>query len=339
MKPRFLALLLLITLISSYSFALDYKITSVIEVGETANVQMLGPLKWSPDGAKLAFFRHGVLKVTDTLGNVSEVAKLDISQNRYDWVSSNQIALQLRASSGQPMNTDERLILIDISSGVTRIIHEFKTSPGYREIPGKTTSSGPYETVEGNKFYLFTTYKAEGGKTVVERRSFLDNKAETLKNNHILRWGADGLYKVRLDETDSVWLANKPFQYMGAKQAISTDFSFAMDGGQLFNLRDSSIIVLDTLIGTPPPSTYACGIIWFSFNPVANEVVFTITCDDGHNYIVDRIATFDCETLELSIIDSLIGIENCAAPSFSPDGRRIAFIANNKAFILTRQFR
>ena len=338
-KQCFAVLFSLLILPVRGSFALDYVIKEVIEVGEADFVPFLGPLKWSPDGSKLAFFKNGVLKTSDTLGVVSEVTKVDVLPHRYDWVTNEKLAFDLITYPGPGINTDEKLIVLDLPSRQKRSIHEFKTSPGYRRIPGKTTASGPYRTIERNNFYLFTTYSAEGGKTIVERRSFLDDKAETLKDNHILRWGYDGLYMVNLDGTDSTWLAKKPFEQMGPKQAISSDLSFAMDGGQVFNLKDSSLIVLDTLLGPPPPKTVECGVNWFSFNPAANEIAFTITCDDGENYMVSSIATFDCETTKLTKLDSLIGLQNCVSPEFSPNGQRIAFFSNGKAYILNRQIK
>ncbi len=334
--PQIILFILLLLVFPNASFALDYKITEVIEIGEADFVPFLGPLKWSPDGTKLAFFKDGILKISDTLGKVSEVTKLEVAPHKYDWISNEKIAVHFRIFPGPSIQTQEKLVLVDVSTGKLSIIHEFDTAPGYRKEPGKTTSSGPYETVEGNKFYLYTTYNPKSGKTKVERKSFLEEKAESLKNNHILRWGDDGLYKVKLDESDSVWLGKKPFARMGYKQIISTDLSYAMDGGQIFNLRDSSIIVLDTLLGEPPENTNVCGVVWFSFNPVANEVAFTISCDDGHNYVVHRIATYDCVDQKLTVLDSLIGISDCATPIFSSDGRRIAFIANSKVYILVR---
>ncbi|MEE8404170.1 MAG: hypothetical protein V3S17_02140, partial [candidate division Zixibacteria bacterium] len=114
MKPRFLTLLLLIMLIRSHSSALDYEITSVIEVGEADFHPYLSPVIWSPDGTMLAFTKGGIIKVSDTLGNVRDIIKLDMPIHRWDWVSDKQIAVSMRKFTGNGPETEEELSLVNI---------------------------------------------------------------------------------------------------------------------------------------------------------------------------------------------------------------------------------
>jgi len=319
------------------SFALDYVIKEVIEVGEADFVPFLSPVIWSPDGTKIAFTKGGVIKISDTLGNVQEIIKTEMPIHRWDWVSDSQIAFYMRKSTEQGVNSIKRLSTIDVTLKIEVPLHNFNTFFGYREVEGYSTYAGPFKSVEGNSYYTQTQYSSSRGNQIFIARSFDESRTTTIENDHFLRWSDSGLYKVRVDQTDSTWLANKPFLQMGPRPVASMDFTYAVDGGQLFRLTDSTLVSIDTLLYPYPAKTIECGIVWNSFNPVASELAFTITCDDGENYIVNRIATLDCETLELTVIDSLIGISNCAAPSFSPDGRRIAFMANQKAYILTRE--
>jgi len=331
--------LLLAFLPVNAAFSLDYVIKEVIEVGEADFVPFLGPVKWSPDGTMIAFTKNGVIKVSDTLGNIREVARLDMGVHRMDWVSNDKIAVQLKGYTGQGMATENRLSLIDVTTGIESPVHEYKTTPDYKTTPGVARASGPYKTVEGNLFYTLTSSNSRGQTPTVERKSFSETKLESIGNNHFLRWSDSGLYMVRLDESDSTWLVSKPFRKMGLFTKVSHDLSYALDGGQLFRLRDSVRIVLDTLLGPVPENTHSCDVSFFSFNPVADEVLFTIVCEGGvheSEFETFRIATFDCNSFKLSIIDSLISMSNCVAPAYSPDGMKIAFQSKGKVYFLKR---
>lgn len=337
MKPRFLALLLLIMLISSHSRALDYEITSVIEVGEADFHPYLSPVIWSPDGTMLAFTKGGVIKISDTLGNVRDIIKLDMPIHRWDWVSDEQIAVYMRKFTGQGISTIEHLSTIDINLKREAPVHHFNTFHGHREIDGFLTSTGPYKTVERNNYYQQTTYQGKGKKPVNKQLSFIPNKSESIKNDRFLRWSDSGLYLVRLDGTDSTWLAEKPRSHIVGPTYINNDLSLVLMRGLVIRLKDSTRITLRDKIGPLPPKTVQCGFVWYSINPVLPEILLTISCDDGDNYIVNRVATFDLETNLINDLDSLTGISNSSAPVYSSDGIRISFFANGKVYILNRE--
>jgi len=82
---RILLAMVMVGLLAGQSHALDFTITKVIDVGPGQAEPMTWPLKWSPDGTKLAFFngnpciwpiRWGIftksqlliLRLTDTSG-------------------------------------------------------------------------------------------------------------------------------------------------------------------------------------------------------------------------------------------------------------------------------
>lgn len=342
MKPRFLALLLLITLISSHSFALDYEITSVIEVGEADFVPFIDPLIWSPDGTMLAFTKGGVIKISDTLGNVRDVIKLEIPIHRYAWVSDNQIAVHMRRFTGRSTETVEELSLVNTSANSKSVIHGFTLEYNYREIPGKTYSDGPYTTAEGNKYYRFTTFDSRNKNAdKVDRRPFAANKSDVLRNDHILRWSGENLYKVRLDESDSTWLTERPASVLeiSGRTYINKDQSHVLIRDGVINLYDSSFIDLVEKVKPFPPNTIVCDFLWYSFNPTAPEIVFTSVCEGSETYEFFRIGTYDYTSNDFVIIDTLTNISNCTSPVYSPNGIRIAFLANGKAYILNREVR
>lgn len=329
----------LTVLSASFAFPLDYTIKEVIEVGEADFVPYLRPVIWSPDGTKIAFTKGGVIKISDTLGNVQDIIKLDMPIHKWDWISDSQIAVYMRTFTGQGANTIDRLSIIDVKLKKETQLHNYMVFDGYREVAGYSIYMGPFKSVEGNHYYVQTTFNSSRGMKIQDPLAFNQEKSVDISQDHFLRWSDSGLYMVRLDGADSAWLAKKPFQQMSLAPVINSDLTFVIDHSQLFNLKDSSRISLGFHFGPLPPNTVECGAVWSSFNNVGTELLLTISCDDGHNYVNHRIATFDCSTLELKIIDPLIGKSECAAAAFSPNGKKIAFMANEKVHILTRQFK
>jgi hypothetical protein len=51
------------------------------------------------------------------------------------------------------------------------------------------------------------------------------------------------------------------------------------------------------------------------------------------------VAIFNYSTKELTVIDTLIELENCGAPTFDPSGKRIALLSNGTAYILHREWK
>jgi hypothetical protein len=329
--------LLLTVLPVNSALSLDYTIKEVIEVGEAGFAPFVNPLIWSPDGTKLAFTKGGVIYVSDTLGNVQEVIRTEMPLLRWDWVTDSQIGVSMREFTGQGINSNNRLSIIDVNLKKETPLHNYTTFSGYRQVAGHSVYTGPFKTVEGNSYYSQMQYNTERGKETFIPHSFEMSKSETILNDHFLRWSDSGLYKVKIDQSDSTWLVGKPIMQTGPHPVASSDLTYAMDKGHLFRFQDTASISIDTLIGPLPLNTNACGIVWSSFNPVALEILFTITCAAGESNIINRIATLDCNTFQLTVIDTITGITNCAAPAFSPNGEKIAFMSSNKAYILTRQ--
>jgi hypothetical protein len=113
-KLRIILSVLLMVFPFDASFALDYVIKEVIEVGEAGFAPFVNPIIWSPDGTKIAFTKAGVIYFSDTLGNVQEVIKPEMPIHRWDWVSDNQIAVKMRAFTGKGINSDNRISTIDV---------------------------------------------------------------------------------------------------------------------------------------------------------------------------------------------------------------------------------
>jgi hypothetical protein len=225
------------------------------------------------------------------------------------------------------------LTTIDVDSGSERIVEKYTRTATSKYIAGNVSFDGPFLTAEGDAYYDLTTYTG-GTWPETRRRISLKPRGELEQpSEHVLCWTTNGLYRVSLTGEDSIRIAPNPFSDMRAPPAMSQDQSFVISEGAIMRISDTTITRLDTLI-KPPPNTYGCGFLHTSFNPSKPEILFQTTCDDGVSYIVDAVGVYDMITNELTFIDSLIGMEGCTAPVYSPDGNKIALLANGKVHII-----
>ena len=340
--------LLVTGLFHGQSFGASYKVSKVIEVGPAASVPYVGgPLKWSPDGTMLAYFANNYLMISDTLGKSREVKWIDIgiTPRRFEWVSNDKVAINLpkyRLPDSARYNT---ITVVDINSGQDTVFAEWKTVPGR---PGDTYFEGPFLSLEGNAYYMKKTCtsrskeipsgRGRGAETIDEPHWFLPDKAPALDDNHFIRWYLkEGLYEITLTGHDSTRLAPTPFRHIGPFSAINSDRTYAMNGGTMIRIADSTCIVLDTLPIQVPVEGSICGFGYVSFNPQSSEVLFELTCDKGDMTVADRIGTFNYITSELVVYNAPAGAQHCTTPVYAPDGKKIAFLADFKAYIIYRE--
>jgi hypothetical protein len=319
--------------------ALDYEIMKIVEIGPADWVPMQGPLKWSPDGSKLAFFHRGELSIADTTGKIRGIKKFDLVPHLFEWISNDEISIYLRAKEGIGQN---KLLLININSGQETDIVEFVRKRFPENSDSITDFDGPLRTVEGNVFYRIYRKNASAIK-FIEGQSKSGGSAKALSENHFVRWGNDGLYMIKCDQSDSSRVARKPYEHMPLPPKMSSDRKYILMGGTMQRLVDSVYIVIDTIINNIDPITRLnvsrvfCGVIYESFNPNSPEVVFQVTCDDGHYILGEKLATYNYETYTYTDLEQFVKGKNPGAPSYSPDGRNIAYLAEGRAFILMRR--
>jgi hypothetical protein len=350
MKKFMTTLLLAVGLFLSDGLAAGYKVTKVIEVGPAAWVPFTGPLRWSPDGTMLAHWANNYLKISDTLGNVRDVKAIDsgVMLRRYEWVSNDKIGVMLAKRFDLDSNF-YTLMVIDINTGQDTVVEQYKVNPRKRvpDMAGDVFYEGPFLTFEGNAYYLRKTCTGRLvniplgriAETIDEAKWLLPDKAPSLKENHIIRWGSDGLYLVSLDLSDSSKFAKKPNPEIPNPTAISWDRSHIINGGLIVRLADGAMVLLDTLPIQVPVEGSICGFVYVSFNPQSSEVLFQLTCDKGEMTVADRIGTFDYVTSEFTVYDPPAEAQHCVTPVYASDGRKIAFLDNDdyKAFIIFRE--
>jgi hypothetical protein len=89
-------------------------------------------------------------------------------------------------------------------------------------------------------------------------------------------------------------------------------------------------------MGEMPAGTTVCNFMDMSFHPTRKEVIFALTCGDGEGYIIDKIGTYDMDTNEFVILDTLVGMTPCFWPVYSPQGNKIAYQCNGHTYIAYR---
>jgi hypothetical protein len=339
-KTRFPTLLLVLMLAAWPCRAIDFTITEIVPVGPYYGGGMYRPAQWSPNGTMLAYFSDGKLLVSDTLGNSRTVTEIELAPHRYVWASDDEIVLFQRTFDTGHVIIN-RLSRVNIDSGEESVIAQYTRCIGRHPDSGGTVFRGPYKTIEGSAYYRVAEAEAERIRVVQPSTANEEEVAGGQSPQHILRTGEDALYLVRTDQQDSIKISNKPYRsHMALPMSLSPDRTHVMFGGYIVRLADDRVIILDTLafVKERPEGTTGCGFGDESFNPVAPEVACNLSCDDGHSYIVDRIVIFDYGTNDLTILDTLTGVDNCRRPSYSPDGRRIAFVSAGVLYFLTREY-
>jgi hypothetical protein len=322
--------------------AADFEITKVIEVGPADEGFMSWPLRWSPDGKWLAFFRDGWLMLSDTLGVSKLVTNYAGVVLRYEWSTDSTIIGFFRMKLDGD-STSHQLVNVKITDGSALIVDEYITHSRHNEDESKRRFNGPWRTL-GAKLY-YDLYEGSGlkpGSLVSQRRLIMPNGElrlfeSSVARDSVLRWGTDGLYSISITGNDSLKLSTLPYKATAGNVVLNSDQSHYLVGGTIVRLSDSRAIVLDTVIRTIPEKAISCGFVATTFGPTEPVVLFQFTCDykEGDDVYSDQIGVFNYETHELTILPCPDDLHHCKTPQFSPDGRRIAFIGGDKAFILT----
>lgn len=332
MRRVMLLFLVLVAICATSGFGLDFEITKVVELGPVYSAGKW-PLQWSESGEYLAFLSEGHLVLADTLGNIKQVAEIELPPNRFAWTSdSTIIVFQRQLNDGNIYYN--RLSSVNINSGEQEILEEFEHRIGDRDYEDIKIFRGPFYSVEGNAYY----HVEEHGIESIQMAPNLSAEKAAPENNHLLKTHDNAVYLVQVDFQDSIKISPHPFSPSWTTY-VSPDWTHVMSGGTITRLSDSYAIILDTMaqFQKHPDGMPACGFSLGSFNPKFTEVLFRRGCDDGHFAGVSWVGILDYSSGDVTILDSLVSVQNCNRPAFSPGGSRIAFISHGTAYYLDRE--
>ncbi len=337
MKSFIVTLVLVIFVLSGLSQAANFEITKIIEVDKVSVVPMLGPIKWSPDGTKLSYFKGKSLYFSDTLGNSEFIYEFEMHPHRYEWVSNDKIAFQIVNHLGHG-SSDNQLITFDLNTNQETILSEYVYEKGYNSINGNVSFWGPFLTLEGNAYYETHTFTGDKSNTSLIKRSiFEQGKSVNLSDNSIIPWKRKGeIYRVKLDNSDSILIADKPW-WFATPFVLSKEDSLILTSGYIIDLSTNETIDIGNITGPPPPNTLGCGMLYYSFNPQYPEMILNQGCDIDEGTVLDRVVIYNYRTKKLEILDPLINLTNCTTPVYHPEGKIIALLSQGKLYIIFRE--
>lgn len=320
--------------------AADFEVTKVIEVGPADEGFMSWPLRWSPDGKWLAFFRGDRLMLADTLGGTKEVKRLDLGPRRFEWVSNEEIAGYFDQGT-IPDSSIQRISIIDVTDGAETVLEE---QIHYKGRVNRRSMQGPWRTVEGDVYYIMDERISPiSRKTTEVRKKIVTRKVAQSGNSsgnsgHILHWGTDGIYKVALSGTDSVRISPHPRKEGPGWVTLSPDSSILNVGGSLLILKDSITKNLDTAVADIPSIAKHCGCMGVSFNLIFREALFVQSCDsDGNEILVERAGVFDLDGNFYQFLKAADNAKFISGPVYAPDGLKIALISDGICYVIFRK--
>jgi dipeptidyl aminopeptidase/acylaminoacyl peptidase len=301
---------------------------SAIDVGKCDG--RFYPIKWSPDGARIAFLRDGRIVVADTVGSQRVLAERIFSPRAFDWIDNSELLIY-DVVSRENSSTFYEILSVQVEGGAVRSIDRFRRlTRGRRTGRQGELITLPHRTTDGLLYY--TKYNSAGEAQTVLLGEQADAKGRSLSESKetVLRALSDGLYLVSLDQKDTTFVFDRPIK----NSIINNSHTYVMSGGTIIRLSDGQQTILDTIITEIPDSTYGCGFGSISFSESGNFVTFVRSCDDGVNYEVSQAGLYDIDRGRLTMLSDATGPTNIKSPVISNNGRFVAFKSQESAFIL-----
>ena len=299
-----------------------------------------GACKWSPDGTKLAFFRDKTLCISDTLGQVTQVADIQYRPSRFDWIDDSLLAVlqgeRLPADSiaaGKPQHCLLSEIRLD---GQVKTLHE-------ETVYQPTQQSMDLEKAVGGTLYI----KKRISRGVYKREILPEYSVGSLKT----RASADftlgiydaGIYRIDLTTGDSTLLLKNDNFYVPYTANAYAALNYGRDlllvsHGRLvpLNRLDTLPLNLEQYLCAIPEGLAGCGFTDFYFCPQSNFLVFVEGCDDGVNKVIGHICSFDYDTRTFIRYPSLTGSDQELRPVLSSDCRHMAILSGSKGICIIK---
>jgi len=344
-RPARLILSMICLALPTYVSATDFQITSVRKLGDATWTIAPGLVKFSPNGNLISYIHSSAIVVSDTAGAIIGEFALDGRMMKYEWIDDSQLVVMENENSRAP-NPIRRLALLDLPTNTRRVVREYirnDQSPLQKSMAFEDL----FRTASGS---VFTRTVSDGSLLKIDEdgdvikpasRRGLDMQDSDME----LFWGRGGLFKRRIGGKDSLWVGPRPVhpQVFLRKPSWDPELKYAIVGGTLLRLADTTFIVIDTMIGAPPEGFAQCGVELPRFNPKYPELVFNLVCygkekPTDHELLKERdhVALVDTENWEITLLDTLIGLTECSAPAYSPDGLSISVLSQEQIYVIRR---
>ena len=306
----------------------DYE---VIKVGGEEGIHGAGVFRWSPDGTKLGFFQETTFCYSDTLGNVTKVGEILYNWFKFEWVDNESIVIY---------NVDRAGNFREFRKGKPEhgLIQHLKLDSTITTIAEETITYPEDKTLNFlQKGYNGTLYLCKGGLMARDGFTILPlydspEKMTKAENDFVLGVNEQGIFKINLANGDSTLIMTNTKGYTKYQPYIRPLMNYnqdllLLDRGSLvlLNLKDSSEVILDELIGKEQGVNVFCDFARFSFCGTGNTIVFHRRCDDGHYITGGGIYSYDYEAKRYTHYWSFTGEDYGGGPEISSDCRHLAF--------------
>ncbi len=322
------AILLAFLMLPAVGQAVSYKIVDVIEVGPCRGGPVFRPIKWSPDGSKIAYFNNKTLMISDTLGNKSEIFKYDLTARQFEWISDTEIVFEQRNYNTKEPRTF-KLSIVSLTGAET--VLEKEDIP----ISVKPSFTPPKKTPNGVVYY-YSDIRGDNKLHILSRPN--DTKPLSAHENHYVTMVDTALSKISLDDMDTTILL--PGRYSSV--VVNRNYENIMTAGRHATgvVHDIQKNTVDTI--SAPESLnndeILCGVADYEFNPQYNLITYMAACDEryGDHTTGLFICIYNLDTKENDIISPLTQSKFESSPVFSPNGNYLAFKAGGIGLCLAK---
>lgn len=258
---------------------------------------------WSPDGSRIAFTgsRYQGLWVMNPDGSgVRQITDEPAAGYGFEW-SSDSKAIVSRVAKYEGKYRYNALKVFDLEKDEARLLTDYRTL-----MPGL-----PHWADADEKIYMFARGKLEifdsGKKATVLQKQSATKQIHFLKDDHI------AVGNIATKEYN-VFEPVKGWRYIN--MVVSPDDSkvaFEVIGDDLYVMNIDGTGLVDLGEGHRP-----------QWAPDSQRLVYMITEDDGHRYLsadIYSIKIDGSEKVRLTVTDDKLEMN----PSWSPDGKKIAF--------------
>jgi len=266
---------------------------------------------WSPDGAKIAFttVRYQGIWIMNADGTgVRQITDESAAGYGFEW-SADSKAILSRVAKFDNRYRYNAVKLFDLETDEARLLTDYR-----KFMPGM-----PHWANDDEQVFMFNRGKLEifdsGKKRHALNKPSSSKQIYFLKNDQIAIGNLETKsYKILASNKDEKCL----------NMVVSPDRSkvaFEILGGNLFVINLDGTGRIDLGRGYRP-----------QWSPDSQRLVYMITVDDGHQYLLSDIYTIKIdgtEKVRLTLTDDKLEMN----PSWSPDGKKIVFDLLNEGAI------
>jgi hypothetical protein len=232
------------------------------------------------------------------------------------------------------------MAIYNIETDELSILEEFIRYKFYHDRTGTIYFIGPYKTIEGVLYYNKTEYFSDSWTENIKNSCQIVGKYDNPDSidAHIFRWGNGGLYEIDIVNYDSTLFYSLPGHNYRGGALINKAGTHLLHGSTLININNKSLSEIPKDSFDEIKDADDCGFNSLFFSPNIPEILFRISCDNFEieETVARRIGTYNYQTNTIRLLSPFKDERDCLAPFYHPDGKKIAFLSDGRAYIIYR---